>query len=235
MIELSLIVNVLESYEIVRRQLLHLERILTPECELILVDDGSVPSLQAACDSVQRTFPFELLCTNDRRPWTQPRARNIGAERAQAGKLLFFDVDHILTREILTICLDYAGDKLHWLRRPGILDQQGRIVTDVEVLRSHGLTTQGPGVHPNSFLIRRKIFQRLGGYDERFCGRYGGEDIDFNRRYQRLCEAGMARPEEVRGQGYFFPDPAYLKRLFHFLNRATRGSDGYPQSGPDFR
>ena len=44
-VKLSLIVSVLESYEVVRRQLLHLSRLLTPECELILVDDGSEPSL----------------------------------------------------------------------------------------------------------------------------------------------------------------------------------------------
>src|SRR5437588_5243845 len=133
--KLSLIVNVLESYEVVRRQLLHLERVLTPECELVLVDDGSSPSLQETCDSVKKSFDFTLHCTRDRRPWTQPRARNIGASLAQAPKLLFFDIDHILTREIVALALDYAGDKLHWLRKPGILDESGNIVTDQEVLR----------------------------------------------------------------------------------------------------
>src|SRR2546426_1045460 len=56
MMKLSLIVSVLESYEVVRRQLLHLERLLTPECELMLVDDGSSPSLQLTFDSVRKTF-----------------------------------------------------------------------------------------------------------------------------------------------------------------------------------
>ena len=51
---LSLIVSVLDSHEVVRRQLLHLGRVLTPECELILVDDGSEPSLEATCASSRR-------------------------------------------------------------------------------------------------------------------------------------------------------------------------------------
>ncbi len=107
--KLSLIVNVLESYAIVQRQLLHLGRILTAQCELILVDDGSSPSLAATCDAVAKPFDFTLRCTNDRRPWTQPRARNIGASLARAEKLLFFDIDHILTEEIVALGLDYSG------------------------------------------------------------------------------------------------------------------------------
>jgi predicted glycosyltransferase involved in capsule biosynthesis len=217
--QLSLIVAVLESYEIVRRQLLHLERILTPECELILVDDGSFPSLQTTCDSVQKTFSFVLYCTADRRPWTQPRARNIGAEISHAPKLLFFDIDHILTTEILSNSLAYPGDKLHWVRRPGVLDDRGRIITDGKILTRFGMKEDSPSIHCNSFMIRRELFFRLGGYNERFCGKYGGDDIDFNSRYDQLSRNGLAKAPEVRGEGYYFPDPAYVKELFHSLRR----------------
>src|SRR5437870_4601534 len=144
MLKLSLIVNVLESYEVVRRQLLHLERILTDECELIVVDDGSSPSLRETFESVPKKYCCRLYCTNDRRPWTQPRARNIGASLARAAKLLFFDIDHILTDQILAICLAYAGDRLHWVRRPGVLDEQGHLVTERKVLVEHGLVDDVP-------------------------------------------------------------------------------------------
>jgi hypothetical protein len=220
---LSLVVNVLESYEVVRRQLLHLERIMTPACELIVVDDGSVPSLHETCATVPRTLAFHLHCTHDRRPWTQPRARNIGAALAVAPKLLFFDIDHVLTRELLELCLAYPGDRLHWVRQPGALDGQGDLITDRKVLaEKYGLTDQGEGVHGNSFLIRKELFEQLGGYDERFCGRYGGDDLDFNRRYEQFCQAGRARPAELQGQGYYFPDPDRLSHLFHSLRRNPR-------------
>jgi hypothetical protein len=218
-----LIVSVLESYEVVRRQLLHLGRVLTPECELILVDDGSEPGLQATCDGVARPFAFTLHCTHDRRPWTQPRGRNVGASLARADRLLFFDIDHIVTAEVVRECLGYPGDKLHWVRRPAVLDEDGLVVTDPRVLAEYGPANDAPSVHANSFMIRRGLFERLGGYDERFCGRYGGDDIDFNARYRELCRRGLAQPEEVRGAGYVYPDPAHdVKRLFHSLrdNRA---------------
>lgn len=226
MCELSVIVSVLESYEVVRRQLLHLGRILSAECELILLDDGSRPSLQATCDSVEKTFPFTLHCTNDFRPWTQPRARNIGASLARSQKLLFFDIDHILTRNIIGHCLTYAGDKLHWQRRPAILDAAGNIVVDREVLEAYGVENESVSVHENSFMIRRELFTKLGGYDERFCGRYDGDDVDVNARYDRLCAIGAARPADVIGEGYVFPDPAHdSRKLFHSLNREAPASD----------
>jgi predicted glycosyltransferase involved in capsule biosynthesis len=216
--QLSLIVSVLESYEVVRRQLLHLQRVLPAGCELVLVDDGSEPPLEAAVASVPRTFACTLHQTHDRRPWTQPKGRNQGARLARAEKLLFFDIDHIITADVIGQCLRYEGDKLHWVRRPGILDEDGRGVTDPAVLRDYGLTDEAPSIHANSFMIRRHLFELLGGYDERFCGRYGGDDVDFNERYALLCRQGLARPEEVRGEGYVFPNPAAdVKRLFHSL------------------
>ncbi|HLN32179.1 MAG TPA: glycosyltransferase [Gemmataceae bacterium] len=222
--KLSLIVAVLESYEVVRRQLLHLEHVLTPECELILVDDGSTPSLEETCASVNKTFDFTLHCTHDRRPWTQPRARNIGATLAQAPKLLFFDIDHIVTADILNVALEFAGDQLFWTRRPGILNEGGAIVTERQVLLEHGLKDDTPSVHCNSYVIRKQLFERLGGYKERFCGRYGGDDIDFKTRYERLVKDGLAKPSKVRGEGYFYPDPAHVPELFHSLRRITHKS-----------
>jgi predicted glycosyltransferase involved in capsule biosynthesis len=217
---LSLIVSVLESYEVVRRQLLHLGRVLPRDCELIVVDDGSVPPLRDVCNSVDKPFEFTLHSTDDRRPWTQPKARNIGAALARANAFVFFDIDHILTESVLEECRHYEGDKLHWIRRPGILDRDGFIVTEREALVHHGLTDDRPSVHGNSFLIRRALFDRLGGYDERFCGRYGGDDIDFNARYDLLCASGLARRAEVRGLGYVYPNPARDPHgLFHSLSR----------------
>lgn len=217
---LSLVVSVLDSHEVVRRQLLHLGRVLPPDCELVLVDDGSDPPLRATCDSVPTPFAFTLYATNDRRPWTQPRARNVGASIARSGRLLFFDIDHLVTADVLRHCLAYAGDKLHWTRVPGVLDEFGRVVTDRRGLVEYGLTDETPSVHANSFMIRRTLFDALGGYDERLCGRYGGDDIDFNDRYAELCRRGHARPAEVAGLGYVYPDPARdVRGLFHSLRR----------------
>jgi glycosyltransferase involved in cell wall biosynthesis/predicted O-methyltransferase YrrM len=217
---LSLIVTALDSHEMVRRQLLHLERIITADCELILVDDGSDPPLEGVCAEVCPGFDLTVHATHDLRPWTQPKARNAGAALARADWLLFFDIDHILTAELIQTCLAFTGDKLHWTRWPAVLDADGQIVTEREVLIEHGMTEDGPSVHANSFLIRTTLFELMCGYDERFCGRYGGDDIDFNARYDRLRATGLARPAEVKGEGYYYPDPGRdVEGMFHHLAR----------------
>lgn len=219
-IKLSLIVSVLDSHEVVRRQFLHLNRVLTPECELILIDDGSEPSLREVCESVAKGYDFRLNFTHDERPWTQPKGRNLGASVARGDKLLFFDIDHILTENIVQTCLSYPGDKLHWVRKPAVLDEGGEIVTSEDALKAHGLTNASSSVHVNSFMIRKELFDLLGGYDEKFCGAYGGDDVDFNSRYARLCELDIAKPDEVKGEGYAYPEPASdQKGLFHSLSR----------------
>jgi predicted glycosyltransferase involved in capsule biosynthesis len=228
MIQMSFIVSVLDSHEVVRRQLLHLDRVLTPDCELILVDDGSSPPLRAVCEAVPKRFAFVLHETHDHRPWTQPRARNRGAALASAEKLVFFDIDHVLTASVVTACRHYPGDKLHWIRRPALLDQHGQLLTDAATLAARGPASASPSVHGNSFMIRRRLFQRLGGYDERFCGRYGGDDLDFNARYDRLCTDGLAWPAEVRGEGYVYTGDRLDDRVvFHALPRGS-GARGEP-------
>jgi hypothetical protein len=225
-VRLSLIVAVYQSHEVVRRQILHLGRLLGPECELILVDDGSDPPLRPIVEALRPRFALTLIATEDRRPWTQPRARNLGAARARSERLLFFDIDHIVTAEVLEACLKSEEDKLHWIRQPGVLGLYGGIVTARDVLLAHGMTGDQPSVHANSFMIRAPLFAALGGYDEEFCGQYGGDDVDFNARYDRLCAAGGARQAAVSpALGYVFPNPARdVAGLFHSLSRTPEGT-----------
>ena len=71
----SIIIPVLNSHEIVRRQLLHFERLGLPQdTELILVDDGSDPPIENTS-----RLPVTIHCTGDARPWTWALARNTGA------------------------------------------------------------------------------------------------------------------------------------------------------------
>ena len=219
MIFLSLVVSVLNSHEIVRRQLLHLSRVLTNSCELILVDDGGDPSLRQSLAPIPVKTPMVMFSTKDERAWTQPRGRNIGARIASADTLLFFDIDHIVTEEIIEQALRFQGDCFQWKRRLGILCESGEIQTDLDTLSKYGKCGDIYPVHLNSFVIRRQIWKELDGYDERFCGQYGGDDIDFNDRYQQLVEAGKASPKEVLGEGYVFPDPGGNRKIFHDLDR----------------
>ena len=74
----SYIIPVLNSHEIVRRQILWWNRMNLPDdVEIIIVDDGSDPPLEADTEVAR------IYRTHDTRPWTWALARNTGARIAK--------------------------------------------------------------------------------------------------------------------------------------------------------
>lgn len=250
MVKCSIIIAVLESYEIVRRQMLYYKHLfshntnLANSCEFILVDDGSEPSLrmylQSAlpypirCELIKnnpRSYPIwsvsgagfsqKIVETRDKTPWTQHRARNIGAGVSRGQYLLMTDIDHILTREAIQKVMEFSGGKLVFRRQYGILNTRGEISRDKNVLIRMGCKPSELGLikpHPNTFCIKREIFQNLlKGYDSKFFGRYGGGDLDLNRRYDQLAIQGRVGKAVAGPVIFVFPNPKGSE--FHPLKR----------------
>lgn len=224
--KLSIIIAVLESYEIVRRQMLWFNSWLPKYnnlVEFILMDDDSNPHITV--DPVE--FDLRVIQTHDPRPWAQPAARNMGAAAARGEYLLMTDIDHIFTEEIVKECLAFTGDKMMFRRRQGMLDADGRLVTDEPTLIQYGLREDKRGDHVdqhfNTFAIRRSIHvDLLKGYDDRFVGKYGGDDTDYAERYRKLCrEQHLVDPSvQSKNHVYVFPDPKSDRLgMFHSLRR----------------
>jgi hypothetical protein len=154
----TIIIASLNSHEFVRRQVLHLHRTISDlklahSIHVILLDDGSDPPLPAY------DYPWlTQIWTNDRRPWTQGIARNWGAGVADSPYLLFTDIDHILSRQVIAYAAGFKRDFAQFRRRQGYLDESGRIAG----VRGFVITT-----HRNTYLIRRDLFFHWGGYANR--------------------------------------------------------------------
>lgn len=227
----SIIISVLESYEVVRRQCLHLQGIVPADWEVILLDDGSDPPLAfpETCSPL-----FSLIYTRSTRTWTQPEARNLGARISRGRYLFFTDIDHIISNEAVDAVKHFSGARMLFPRSLAVLDETGQTTRDLNALRAAGWagTAGDPSepadrIHQNTFAIRREIFlDRLRGYDERLCadGEYGGDDVDLNQRYTRLIEEGAAEPDALGPTIHVFPDPAKCD-LFHGLPRTPRSTD----------
>jgi hypothetical protein len=236
--KLSIIVPVLNSHEILRRQMLHFVNIGLPELvfaekvEVIIVDDGSDPPL-GKWGLWQKPW-VDVITTNDFRPWTWALARNAGARSADGDKLLMFDLDHIITREIVEFVLRHDAPRIHFIRRFGVLDENGSLSTDRGVLESYGLTDPRSRIesHHNSFAMRKSLFWELGGYREDLIEQPypQGEDSDFWNKWKYYSQKHKKRSVEGPTM-YMFPTGRFCgdvdhdqHGLFHGLSRRSENN-----------
>jgi len=228
--KLSIIIAVLDSHEVVKRQLLHFERMqFGNDVEFIIVDDGSEPPLPEwlADNMHEPDLDLVLFKTDDKRKWSQPCARNAGAKIARSQKFLMTDIDHVLSKEAIQFCIDSDDDKVMFPRQWGVLDENGGINQSHHMLNKYGLPKSlyeergiNGGMHHNTFMIKKSIFEKLGGYDESFCGKYGGDDTNFSNRYSDLHKKGEAKRHVLGPPIYVFPDPNRdVLKIFHSLRR----------------
>ena len=222
--KLSIVISVYQSHEIVRRQVLHFKKMnLSQDCELIIVDDGSNPPI-----------PEATIATGNNLAWTQGLGRNLGATKAKGEYLFMTDIDHIISKEAIEDALSFTGNKMIFRRQIAILDENGDIKQDKETLKQWGYEKDklDASVHGNTFVIKRSIFEELGGYDpeKSLIGYHPksrqGDDCHFNAKWNRKY-AGQ-RPDVGRDI-YMFPIGRFHKYgdlnpkgLFHNLSQTNQ-------------
>jgi hypothetical protein len=234
---LSIVIPVLNSHEILRRQLLYYAQMGIPsDTELIIVDDGSDPPLDVGDINSEVEGNVLLLRTNDFRPWTWALARNAGAEVANGEYLLMYDLDHIVPKYAIDFIRKTTATKVQFFREFGVLDEKGRLTQDRDVLETYGLPKDVSLAHgplPNNFAMRRDVFWELGGYREDLVEKPypQGEDRCFRSVWRTYEKARGGEGSQVcthRPKIYHFPNGKYVgdvdadpKGLFHTLSRKT--------------
>ena len=197
--KLSIVIPVLNSHEIVRRQSLYYKKMRLPkDVELILVDDGSSPPLESSVAKV--------ITTNDYRSWTQPKARNIGASEAKGEFILFTDIDHIVTREAIDQARTGRYDYGRFRREFGVLMKDGDVSQRYGVLMGYGvpgprLQSRGLKIscHTLSMFIRRSVFEDIGGFRENLTKYPTHDDGHMKRALKKLEKEGsiVKCPDQV--------------------------------------
>ena len=135
----------------------------------VIVDDCSKrnPAYFYVKD-IQQPFPIELYRINTDIPWNQDGARNLAMTHTQ-GWCLITDMDHLLSKESAGQLLELPLD-ISQTYRPARIKAKLR-------------DTHHP--HPNSYLMHRENYWKIGGYDESYRGYYGTDGI-FGRQVKKL-------------------------------------------------
>lgn len=154
--------------------------------KLIVVDDGSPENPASDVFDQHPELPFEtkLFRIGVDVRWNWLAARNIGAHHAEDGWLLLTDMDHIVMPNVACALIKGSYD-------PRVIHRFSR--------KEHTGETIHP--HPNSWFMTRKMYWKVGGYDETLSGYYG-TDGDYRRRCAatatvEILELQLERHEHV--------------------------------------
>jgi hypothetical protein len=242
-ITISIVTAVLDSPEVVRRQVLWYRQMPLPEdVEWIVVDDKSLPPLRQEDYDLPR---FRILRYDRPVAWSQPAARNLGCRAATGKWLLCTDIDHIVPLSLINFIRDCPHHFIKFKREVAVLTEEGTFDQSEEAVLRYGFLpeklAQGGfhiSPHTNSFGIHRDLYLRLGGVSEQHVGsgrHPNREELPLRRRVRRAAEAGEITmlTEDTDGEDqrpliYMIPNGRYCGDdnynpfgLFHNLKRRS--------------
>lgn len=158
---------------------------------VILVDDGSPEADRP--DAILRAAPpavrdrVRLLRVLVDIPWNQHGARNLGAYVADDGWMIVADIDRVLLQHDLDVLQRVKLSTSRWYKPWGVRMHATLLAAD---------PPKGPY---NQFVVHRSTYWKAGGYDEDYCGCYGG-DRQFLESLAAVAK--LTRLESVRMYRY---------------------------------
>lgn len=192
---LSVVIPYYRNPGMLRRQLLTWRDEWSPEqkrdIEVVLVDDGS-PTPDTAAETLASMWggsrdglpALSLYRVLIDRPWGQHGARNLGAHVARSRWMLMTDMDHVIPAstlaEVLRMLPALTRNEVITFGR---VDAPQTLTWKADHWSEFARTRRDDGSlkpHVNSFVVSRKRFWALGGYDESFVGY--GTDAQFRRK-----------------------------------------------------
>jgi hypothetical protein len=123
---------------------------------------------------------YRLFRAQEKKRWNWLFARNLGVQEATTEWVLLTDIDHVLPIATLRWIVEARLD-------PTIVYRFSRV-------DAPNLTPYKP--HPNTWMMTRAMFDKVGGYDERFSGYYGS-DSEFRERVQEAASCVMMQPQAL--------------------------------------
>jgi glycosyltransferase involved in cell wall biosynthesis len=154
-----------------------------PAKEIIVVDDGSLPSEAAKLRDLKSAYSFEIISQTNN---GQSAARNVGVSKATADYICFLDQDdYFLPRhiEILIATADLSQERFGVSYGDLVrIDSSGGVLSETSLVGAHphkdvySMISQNMHILPSATLIKRSAFMEIGGFDESLQG-YEDDDL----------------------------------------------------------
>ena len=156
--------------------------------EIIVVNDGGEDDLKdklKELDLKTKVIYAKILVDI---PWNYTGARNLGFWLSSGNFISIEDQDHIPHKEYYELALkefelhpEYMRCKTKWRWAVAEEDILNKPVEE-------WVTVSGRVPHHDCCILRRELYLKLKGYDERFAGEYGWSNTNWRRRLKLLNE-----------------------------------------------
>jgi len=166
------------------------------QISVIIVDDGSPNAPAYGADLNGVALQVYRLRQDVR--WNQDACRNIGVAHAETDWVFLTDMDHMVPERtwVSVVLRNHAPERAYQFAR----------VSEPDMMPYKH--------HPNTWFMTRKLYDKIGGYDERFAGYYG-TDGDFSTRLRGLAKVAMFKEPVIRVPRGVTPDAStttYLRK-----------------------
>jgi hypothetical protein len=164
--------------EFVLKNYLKFSKEIREKINILIVDDGS--EIFPAIDVINKftNLQSELNITLYRITidikWNQPEANNLAISKIETEYFVRLDIDHFFDETNIKNLLKLNPQKNEFYS-----------FNRISVSTNNEIEVKRP--HPNSYLMSKKNYDIIGGYNEYFCGNYG-DDIDFLPRAEKILK-----------------------------------------------
>jgi hypothetical protein len=233
--KLTINIPTLNSHEIVKSQITRFQNILKNyknDVDVLIIDDGSTPSLIDYLKEHKINFikhdktennldvwkldNIFIIETKNYTNWTQAIASNIGVRYANSDYVYNTAIDHFITLENIQEVLNFNGDCLKFPRKYGVIQENGNVSTDIELLKKHHYDGGNVNVAWDIYSMKRNLFLNINGYNEEKFGDYWAVDIDFFTRYKNQGNSVDIANNHI----FVYPEPDKNTEIFHNLKRS---------------
>lgn len=203
--------------------------------ELLIVDDSSEQDAAAIRDMCERYDARYLFLT----PSVSAK-RNLGAREAQYPVVLFLDSDCLVTENILSEHARCYAENEKTGAVCGLLEFVGEggkfwdAVSKSQFVVCFDMAKWGrtvPWGTTANFSIRKDVFEHIGGFDENFPNKPGGEDVDFGLRIGKAGFEIAANPKALvyHDKATWTNVKGMYRRCWFYGNADTYIMDKHPE------
>jgi len=185
--KLSIIISAFNRHELTKVHVKQcMESSLMPD-EIIVVNDHGTPDLRDMLKELDIKTKLIYAYILDDIPWNYTGARNLGVWLSRGEFIVSEDNDNVPSKNLYADMLKYLENNPDI----GLVLAGGRQAITVEDMNKypseewneHAKYHRPP--HDDSFMMRKRTYLRMKGYDEQFAGAYAWVCTDWTRRLIR--------------------------------------------------